>query len=74
MLLQDVRAWFGDRSVSRWKKLALAAAMAYVVFPFDAVPDLMIPLGWLDDLGVMGLALSTMLADVKRRAAERKAS
>jgi uncharacterized membrane protein YkvA (DUF1232 family) len=72
MMLQDVRAWFRDKEVSKWRKVMLGAALAYVVFPFDAVPDLIGPVGWLDDLGVVGLALTSMMADVKRRAAVRK--
>ena len=72
MMLQDVRAWFGDKSVSKWRKLLLGAALVYVVVPFDVVPDVIIPLGWLDDLGVVSLAMTSMLADVRKRAALRR--
>ena len=71
MTLKDVRAWFGDKNVSKWRKLVLGAALVYVVVPFDAVPDVVPVVGWLDDMGVVGLALTSMLADVRKRAAMR---
>jgi uncharacterized membrane protein YkvA (DUF1232 family) len=42
----------------KWKKLALLAAVFYVLFPIDAIPDLIPFWGWLDDLGATGLALA----------------
>lgn len=72
MTLKDVRAWFGDKSVSKWRKLLLGAALVYVVVPFDVVPDMVPVMGWLDDLGVVSIAMTAMLADVRKRAALRK--
>lgn len=43
--------------VPAWRKAIVYAALAYVVFPFDAIPDLAPLMGWLDDLGVAGAAL-----------------
>ena len=38
-------------------KLAVAAAVAYFIFPLDLIPD--VPLvGFLDDVGVLGAALA----------------
>lgn len=73
MNLSDVRAWFADKSVSKWRKALLGAALVYMVVPFDAVPDMVPLFGWLDDLGVVSLALTSTLADVRKRAALRKA-
>ena len=72
MTHSDVRGWLKDGSVSKWRKLLLVAALAYVVIPFDAVPDMLPVVGWLDDAGVVTLALTSMLADVRRRAATQK--
>jgi uncharacterized membrane protein YkvA (DUF1232 family) len=37
-----------------WKALAaLAAAVVYVLSPLDLVPDLLVPVGWTDDLVVL---------------------
>jgi uncharacterized membrane protein YkvA (DUF1232 family) len=39
-----------------WKAVAaLAAAVIYVVAPFDLVPDFLVPVGWTDDLLVVAL-------------------
>ena len=68
MVLSDLRGWLRDGSVSKWRKLMLLGALAYVVIPFDAVPDMLPVVGWLDDLGVVSLVLTATLADAKRRA------
>jgi uncharacterized membrane protein YkvA (DUF1232 family) len=50
-----------------WKAIAaLAAAVVYVVSPFDLIPDLLVPLGFTDD--VMAIALTWGL--VKRELRE----
>lgn len=41
-----------------WKKWVVALAVLYVLFPVDAVPDLVPIWGWLDDAGVLGLAMA----------------
>lgn len=51
---------------SRWRdpatplaaKLLLAAAVAYIILPFDLVPDFLPVLGWIDDLAMMPIALA----------------
>ena len=44
-------------------------ALAYVIFPLDAIPDVIPFVGWLDDLGVF----SGAIAFLARRAAEYEA-
>ena len=40
-----------------WRAIAVcAAAVAYVLSPFDLVPDWLVPVGWTDDLVVLALA------------------
>jgi uncharacterized membrane protein YkvA (DUF1232 family) len=56
--------FFKDREASVFGKLFVLAALFYVVWPADLIPDVPI-IGWLDDIGVMGLAtayLSRVLA------------
>jgi uncharacterized membrane protein YkvA (DUF1232 family) len=50
-----VARYYRDPSASVLGKLVAVLALIYVVMPVDLVPD--VPLiGWLDDLGVVGLA------------------
>jgi uncharacterized membrane protein YkvA (DUF1232 family) len=56
--------FFKDREASLFGKLFVLAAIFYVVWPADLIPDVPV-IGWLDDIGVMGLAtayLSRVLA------------
>jgi uncharacterized membrane protein YkvA (DUF1232 family) len=40
-----------------WRSVVVcAAAMAYVICPFDLIPDWLVPIGWTDDLLVLALA------------------
>jgi uncharacterized membrane protein YkvA (DUF1232 family) len=45
-----------DGRVPVWLKLMLLGAVAYVVFPFDLIPDVIPVLGELDDLVVLIVA------------------
>lgn len=49
---------FADPTTPLWAKSILAAAIAYVLCPFDAIPDFILIVGWADDVGVLGAALS----------------
>ena len=44
---------FRDRRVSVWPKALLVAALAYVVLPFDLIPDAIPLLGEVDDLVIL---------------------
>jgi uncharacterized membrane protein YkvA (DUF1232 family) len=49
-----------------WRSVAaLAAALAYVVSPFDLVPDFLVPLGWTDDMLVMAVAWQVVKHDLR---------
>ena len=41
--------WQGDLSLSILEKAVLVLAVAYVVSPIDAVPDVIPVIGWIDD-------------------------
>lgn len=69
MKLASVRNFLKDSSVARWRKLLLFGAIAYAVFPFDVVPDTIPVLGWLDDLGLLSVAVGAVWRDVKRHSA-----
>lgn len=49
--------YYRDPSASLLGKLVFFGALLYLAFPADLIPDVPV-IGWLDDLGVMGLASS----------------
>jgi uncharacterized membrane protein YkvA (DUF1232 family) len=59
--LDLVRRVIADYAAGRYRRIpwrsiaALAAALAYVISPFDLIPDFLVPIGWTDDLLVMAL-------------------
>lgn len=57
--------YFRDREASILGKLFVLAAVIYVISPVDAIPDVPI-IGWLDDMGVMSLAVAWMWKVVGR--------
>jgi uncharacterized membrane protein YkvA (DUF1232 family) len=70
MKLVHLRRYFGDGHVPLWRKLMLVAAAAYVVMPLDGIPDVVPLIGWLDDVGAVAAALSFLVRDVRKHAAE----
>lgn len=61
--------YFKDREASVFGKLFVLAAVFYVIWPADLIPDVPV-VGWLDDIGVMGIAtafLSRVLARYRER-------
>lgn len=60
--LRLLRMVVSDYVAGRYRKApwgavaACAAAIAYVLSPFDLVPDFLVPVGWTDDLVVLALA------------------
>lgn len=68
-LLGEIKAlgrFFRDRNASILGKTLVVLALAYIVWPADALPDAVPVIGWLDDLGVAALAL-TYLGHVLKR-------
>lgn len=64
--LRALGRYFRDPKASIAGKLVAVLALVYVVVPADAIPDVVPFVGWLDDLGVMGLA-TLWLARVSAR-------
>ncbi|MGE3801719.1 MAG: YkvA family protein [Candidatus Kapaibacterium sp.] len=48
-----------DGSVAFWRKGLMVLLAAYILSPVDAIPEIILPfVGWLDDLGVLGILLT----------------
>jgi uncharacterized membrane protein YkvA (DUF1232 family) len=45
-------------------KAFAVAAIVYALWPIDLLPDLLPLLGWLDDLGLVGIAIAWLLREV----------
>jgi uncharacterized membrane protein YkvA (DUF1232 family) len=61
-----------DRRLSRWRKAALGAGIAYLASPIDLVPGLIPVVGQLDDLAAVLLALRFALRGLPGPAAEAR--
>lgn len=54
-----------DGRVPLWRKLVGVAAVAYLFWPFDLIPDFIPFIGWLDDAGVLTAAAIFLVRDVR---------
>lgn len=60
-MVRDVAAaYFAmvDDDTPVWAKVVLAGALAYFVLPVDAIPDVLFPVGYTDDAGVVAGAIA----------------
>ena len=49
-----------------WRTVAIcAAAVGYVILPFDLIPDFIVPIGWTDDLLVLALAWASVKRELR---------
>jgi len=67
----DVALYLRDGAVPWWKKGVGIFAALYVVCPLDLIPDWIPMIGWLDDLGVLGICAWYFVRQVKKHAAQR---
>jgi uncharacterized membrane protein YkvA (DUF1232 family) len=58
--------YFRDPRPSIFGKLFVLAAVLYAISPVDVIPDVVPVVGWLDDIGVMSLAVAWMWRIVGR--------
>ncbi len=65
-ILHKLWRYLRDGRVPLWRKLVGVAAVAYLVWPFDLIPDFIPILGWLDDAGVLMAAAVFLVRDVRQ--------
>ncbi len=69
---------FADQALSLWfaardpetpasAKGLMAGALAYFVLPVDAIPDVLVGIGFTDDAAVIAAVIATVARHVKRR-------
>lgn len=58
-----------------WAKSAIIGALAYFIFPFDAIPDMVPGVGYTDDFGAIMTAIGMVSLyideEVKKKAAKK---
>lgn len=67
-----IAAYLRDGAADWKPKAALVAALIYLFWPIDLVPDFAPLIGWLDDLGGISLATFYILHAAKRYEETRK--
>ena len=67
--------WQGHYRDVPWRSIAaIAGALIYVLNPLDLIPDLLIGIGLLDDVGVVAACLALVESDLLRYAAWKEQS
>ena len=46
--------------------IAVAGALAYVVFPIDIIPDFILGVGYIDDVFVVGMVMKSISDEIER--------
>jgi uncharacterized membrane protein YkvA (DUF1232 family) len=54
-----------DKRTPGYAKMVLAGALGYFVMPADAIPDVILGLGFTDDASVIALALTTLARHIR---------
>jgi uncharacterized membrane protein YkvA (DUF1232 family) len=48
--IKAIRFMMADKTVPKRKKLLIVAGIVYLFLPFDIIPPVLFPFGWVDDL------------------------
>jgi uncharacterized membrane protein YkvA (DUF1232 family) len=64
-ILHKLWRYVRDGRVPLWRKLVGVAAVAYLIWPFDLIPDFIPVIGYLDDAGVLTAAALFLVRDVR---------
>jgi uncharacterized membrane protein YkvA (DUF1232 family) len=55
-----------DKDTPLWAKTTIMSALAYFIWPFDAIPDFILVTGYSDDLAVLVAAMGSVAMHVKK--------
>jgi uncharacterized membrane protein YkvA (DUF1232 family) len=70
--LKKLPAYMTDSGVAWWKKAGIVLGLLYVISPLDAVPDWFPIVGWLDDIGLLGIMYMFMMRELSEYIALRE--
>lgn len=56
----------GKYKMSTWNMSVIVGTIIYVASPVDAIPDIVPVLGWLDDITIVGYAVSKLSEEMKK--------
>lgn len=63
-MMRDVMA--GRYKMDKWNMSIIVGTILYVLSPIDAIPDVIPVAGWLDDITIVGYALSKLSDEIKK--------
>lgn len=63
-MMRDVMA--GRYKMDKWNMSIIVGTILYVLSPIDAIPDVIPVAGWLDDITIVGYALSKLSEEIKK--------
>ena len=68
LIVRMVRAWLNGeyRDLSNKSLVILIGALLYFIMPLDAIPDFIPGVGYLDDAGVIAMALGTVKSEIDK--------
>lgn len=64
----------GRYRMNKWNLSIIAATIAYVISPLDAVPDMIPLMGWVDDATIVAYAVSKLTDEISKYKAFTQAS
>lgn len=77
LFLKDVKTMYEmlkDSKVSNATKATIVGALLYFISPVDAIPDVALVVGYIDDAGVISFALNSIAAEVEKYKLNKKRS
>lgn len=64
----------GRYRINKWNLSIIAATIAYVISPIDALPDMVPLMGWIDDATIVAYAVSKLAGEISKYKAFTQAS
>ncbi|MGO1244836.1 MAG: YkvA family protein [Sphingobacterium sp.] len=62
----------GRYKINKWNLSIVVGTILYVVSPLDAIPDIIPFLGWMDDVTIVGYAISRLSSEIVKYRAFKK--